>query len=154
MRSARPVYDSICGSLLAGAVIVNLLEVGLRLVFHVSYDFLIDFSIWLTIWAVLLISGPVLADGEHVSVDFLRNYLKGLPRLVIDTFNVFMTAIYAVAVCISGILLVHQLFIQGAVYPRYIPIPKWLVQLSVPIGMGIFSIFAIYEFYQVLRKKR
>ena len=153
MSSIRAVYDNICGFLLASAVIFNLLEVALRQFFQTSYDFLIDFSIWLTIWAVLLIAGPVLADGEHVSVDFLRNSLKGVPRVIIEVFNILMTGVYAVTVCVSGILLVHQLFLQGAVYPRYIPIPKWLVQLCVPIGMGIFSLFAIGEFYRILRKK-
>lgn len=153
MSSIRAVYDSICGCLLATAVIFNLFEVGLRVAFHTSYDFLIDFSVWLTVWAVLLMAGPVLADGEHVSVDFLRAHLRGVPRLFIELFNILVTAVYAVAVCVSGILLVHQLFIQGAVFPGYIPIAKWLVLLSVPTGMGLFSLFAVREVYWILKKK-
>ena len=153
MSSVRALWDSICGLLLATAVIFNLLEVALRLLFHSSYDFLIDFSIWLTIWSVLLMAGPILADGEHVSVDFLRAHLRGRPRLAIEIFNVLTTLAYAVAVSISGILLVHQFWTQGAVFPRYFPIPKWLVELCVPLGMSIFTLFAIGEFYRVLRKK-
>jgi TRAP-type C4-dicarboxylate transport system permease small subunit len=39
------------------------------------------------------------------------------------------------------------------VFPRQIPIPMWLVELCVPIGMGIFTIYAAIELIKAVRTR-
>ena len=43
-----------------------------------------DLPVWLTIWAVMMVAGPILPDGDHVSVDMLRNALPGPARKACD----------------------------------------------------------------------
>ena len=52
----------------------------------------------------------------------------------------------------SAILFITQLYRRGSVFPLQIPVPIWLVELCVPIGMGIFSIFALFGLIKAIRR--
>lgn len=143
-------FEIFCASLVLIAVLISVSEIVLRVGFNTSYDFIIQASVWLTIWGLLLISGPVLVEEGHVSIDFVRNSLRGRPQWLLDLFNLGTTLIYALAVTFGGALLVIELIQRGTVFPMYFPIPMWIVQIIVPISMSIFSYFAIIRFYRRL----
>ena len=146
-------YEAFCGILLLLAVAISLGEIVGRVVFSTTYDFIIDLSVWITIWAMLLMGGPLLAENGHVSIDFFRSRLQGKSRMSLEIFNALTTLIYGVTVTIGGILIVKQLYLRSAVFPRYFAIPKWIVELCIPLGMGIFTLFGIVEFIRILRQK-
>lgn len=152
-RRGWRVFETICGLLLYVAVVVSLGEIVGRIFFHITYDFVIDLSVWITVWAMLLIGGPLLAENGHVSIDFIRAKLWGKPRLVLELINTSATLLYGGAVTIGGALLVRQLYLRGSVFPRYFPIPKWFVELCVPIGMALFTLFAAWEFIKIIRRR-
>ena len=147
-------FEVFCGLLLCLAVAVSLGEIVGRVFFKTTYDFIIDLSVWLTVWAMLLISGPLLAEEGHVSIEFILSKLKGRSRVLLELFNVTATLVYGAAVTWGGVLLVYSLHDREAVFPRYFPIPKWLVELCVPIGMALFTLFAIMKFFQTLKRLR
>ena len=153
-RLSNPVklLEIFCGFLLCLAVLISLGEIIGRVFFSTTYDFVIDLSVWLTVWAMLLISGPLYAENGHVSIDFILNKLDGPARFLLELFNVTATLIYAVAVTWGGITLVYKLYERTAVFPRYFPIPKWIVEICIPAGMAIFTLFAIIRFYKTLRQ--
>ena len=128
-------------------------EIVARVFFHTTYDFVIDFSVWLAVWAVLLLGGPLLAEGGHVSVEFVREKLRGKSRLFLEAFNSLCTLTYGAVIALGGVLLVRSLYVKKAVCPRYFAIPMWVVELCVPIAMLIFTLYAVVEFYKVLRRK-
>ena len=147
-------FEIFCGLLLCLAVAVSLGEIVGRVFFSTTYDFIIDLSVWLTVWAMLLISGPLLVENGHVSIDFILNKLKGRSRVLLELFNVAATLVYGTAITWGGTLLVRQLYLREAVFPRYFPIPKWLVELCVPVGMALFTIFALIKFVHTLKRIR
>jgi TRAP-type C4-dicarboxylate transport system permease small subunit len=149
-RSKVEKFEVFCGSFVLIAVLISVSEIVLRVGFNTSYDFIIQASVWLTIWGLLLISGPILAEDGHVSIDFVRNRLRGRPQWLLDLFNTGTTLIYALVVTCGGILLVIELLERGTVFPMYFPIPMWAIQIIVPISMGIFSYFAVIRFYRAL----
>ncbi len=146
------LFEILCGLLLCLAVAVSLGEIVSRVLFHTTYDFIIDLSVWLTVWAMLLISGPLLAENGHVSIDFVMSKLKGRPRVLLELFNIGATLVYGAAVTWGGTLLVKRLYFRGAVFPRYFPIPKWLIELCVPLGMALFTLFAVIIFFRTLKR--
>lgn len=146
------LFEICCGLLLYLAVLIGLGEIVARVFFHTTYDFVIDLSVWITVWSMLLIGGPLLAENGHVSIDFLRAKLRGKPRLALEVFNASATLLYGGAVTIGGALLVRQLYLRDAVFPRYFPIPKWLVELCVPLGMVLFTIYAAIELIRIVRR--
>lgn len=146
-------YESICGLLLFLAVCVSMAEIVSRTVFNTSIDLFFDFSVWITAWALMLIAGPLLAEGGHISIDFLKDKLKGLPRRFLECFLALVTLAFGGLMTWAGITFVIQLYQRQSVFPRYIVIPKWIVELCVPLGMLIFTVFAVLELYKTVRKK-
>lgn len=149
----RRWFELLCGLLLLAAVAISLLEIIGRIAWGLSYDFFIDLSVWLTVWAALLIAGPVLGEGGHISIDFLRTKLRGRSRAAIELFNALFTLAYGLVITWGGVLLVKRLYLSGSVFPRYLPIPKWIVELCVPIGMGIFSWYALRAVVLAIRRR-
>jgi len=150
---AKKIYERFCGILLFLAVSCSIFEIIARVAFHICFDFIIDFSVWLTVWSLLLITGLLLPERGHVSIDFLRDKLKGKPRLFVELFNALFTLTYGAAITLGGILFIQRLYTLNAVFPRYFAIPMWIVELCVPIGMLIFTGYAAYEFYKALYGK-
>jgi len=151
-RKAYRMLEIFCGLLLFIAVGISLGEIVGRVIFHTTYDFIIDLPVWITIWAMLLIGGPLIAENGHVSIDFMVNSLQGRARLFLELFNITVTIIYGFAVTMGGLALIRMLYLREAVFPKYFPIPKWIVELCVPVGMGIFTIVATIEFFKIIKK--
>lgn len=149
----KSYFEKFCGYLLLLAVLISLFEIFLRIFFHKSYDFIIDLSVWLTIWSLILITGPLLSEGGHVSIDLIREKLRGKLRLLVESFNTLSILSFGVTLGLASIIYVHQLYALQLVYPRYVAIPMWLVQLCMPLSMIIFSIYAAILFIQTIRRK-
>lgn len=147
-------YRLFCGCILGLSVALLIAIIILRETVGISYDFLTDATVWLSVWAALLFSGPLYGQRGHVSINFVLEKLSGRTRLGVELFNNLCTLTYVVTTTIGGVLLVRTLFSQHQVYPRYIAIPMWTVQISVPIGLGLFSIYALVEFYRIIQRMR
>jgi len=126
----------------------------LRQTFGISYDFLTDGVVWLTIWATLLVSGPLFGEGGHIAVKALLERIPGKFRPAVEFFNTLGTLIFVAVVTYGGCRLIHFLFINEHVYARYISIPMWMVQICVPIGLFIFTIYAVAELYKIIQRMR
>lgn len=144
--------EKFCGMLLILAVCISLGEIIGRVFFHTTYDFIIDLPVWITVWAMLLVSGPLIAENGHVSIDFVVNRLKGRAKLFVELFNISVTIFYGMTVTLGGAALIRMLYARQAVFPKYFPIPKWIVELCVPLGMGIFTLIGIVEFYNIIKR--
>jgi TRAP-type C4-dicarboxylate transport system permease small subunit len=147
-------YQLFCSCLLGLSVSLLIAVIILRETVGISYDFVIDIIVWLTVWATFLLSGPLYGEGGHVAIKFVLEKLSGKSRSAVEFFNALCTLTYVGITTIGGILLIHTLYSQHQVYPRYIAIPMWAVQICVPIGLGVFSIYALAELYKIAQRMR
>ena len=145
-------YMLFCSCLLGVSVLICVLTIVLRAVFHISFDFFTDICVWLVIWSGFLLAGPAYGMGAHISIDFIKERLQGRLRLWVDLFNALCALFWVVIVTLGGILMIQRLYSQGQVYPRYIAIPMWIVQICVPIGFFIFTVYVVVEIYKIARK--
>lgn len=145
--------EIVCGIILFIAVTISMAEIVTRVVFKMSFDLFFDFPVWLTVWALLLITGFLLPEGGHVSIDFIRTKFTGWIRWLLEIGIALITLGYGILITWGSIQFLQQLYQRGSIFPRYIPVPKWIVELCVPIGMGIFTLFALKELIRVFRKK-
>ena len=143
-------YEKVCGMLVFIAIVISMGEIVLRVGFNTSYDFIIQASVWLTVWGLLLIGGPVLAEDGHVSIDFILTRVTGKTKWLLVFFNTITTLIYSVAITIGGVMLVIELIKKGSVFPMYLPVPMWTVEIIVPISMAVFTYFSAVRFYKAL----
>ena len=149
----KKTYETICGLMLFLAVTISFTEILARVLFRTSIDLFFDFSVWITAWAFMLIAGPILPEGVHISIDFIRNKFIGRPRRILETSLALVTLIYGALFSWAGILFVQQLYQRQSIFPRYIAIPKWIVELCVPVGMLIFTVYALIEVVKTIRKR-
>jgi TRAP-type C4-dicarboxylate transport system permease small subunit len=151
--SVMRVYEISCGVLLLlGALLANLEILG-RVIFNISYDFIIDCTVWLTIWATLFMGGPLLLSAGHVSIDLVRDKLTGTPRLILQILNDLAILAYGITVAVGGFIVLFRHFTEYSVYPRYFPIPKWWVEICIPSAMSIFAICALMLLIRDIRRK-
>jgi TRAP-type C4-dicarboxylate transport system permease small subunit len=149
----KRIFEAFCGLLLFLAVTISMAEIVSRVVFKTSIDLLFDFSVWITVWAFLLIAGPLLPEGGHISIDFIRIKFSGRFRRLLEICLALITLAYGALITWGGIQFLHQLYIRKSIFPRFVPIPKWIVQLCVPIGMLIFTIYAVICLVRAIREK-
>ena len=152
-QKLKNIFENFCGYLLLLAVAISLVEIGARVFFNVSYDLFFSFTIWISIWSLLLITGLVLEEGGHLSIDFIRNKIVGRPRKLHEIVIALVTLGYGVLITWGSVVFIYQLYQRKSVVPNYIAIPKWMVELCVPIGMAIFSVFAIVALIKAIREK-
>jgi TRAP-type C4-dicarboxylate transport system permease small subunit len=149
----KRIFEAFCGLLLFLAVTISMAEIVSRVVFKTSIDLLFDFSVWITVWAFLLIAGPLLPEGGHISIDFIRIKFSGRFRRLLEVCLALITLAYGALITWGGVQFLYQLYIRKSIFPRFVPIPKWIVQLCVPIGMLIFTIYAVICLVRAIREK-
>jgi TRAP-type C4-dicarboxylate transport system permease small subunit len=149
----KQIYEGFCGLLLFLAVSISMAEIVARVICKVSYDLFFDFPVWITVWALLLITGLLLPEGGHLSIDFFRIKAKGKIRWVLEVLLALITLAYGAFITVAGVLFIQQLYLRKSLFPRYIAIPMWIVELCVPIGMGIFAIYGVIGLIKAIRQK-
>ncbi len=132
-------------------VSINFIEIVCRTCFGFSWDLMYDLPVWLTIWSVMMLAGPILPDGDHVSVDMVRDKLTGTPRKVLESINMLMCIIFGAIVTYGGAIVVKQYYQYNMKIIRVIPVPRWMVEIAVPLGMLMFTIFAVLQLIKIMR---
>jgi TRAP-type C4-dicarboxylate transport system permease small subunit len=146
-------FEIFCGYLLLVAVGISLAEIVARVFFKTSYDLFFSFTVWVSVWSLLLITGLLLPAGEHLSIDFLRHQVKGRPRWLLEVVLALITLGYGAFIAWGSLRFIDQLYQRQSVFPTYIAIPMWMVQLCVPIGMTLFTVFALVGLIQAVRRR-
>lgn len=146
-------FEVFCGYLLLLAVAVSLVEIVARVVFKTSFDLFFSFTVWISVWSLLLITGLLLPPREHLSIDFLRNQVRGSPRWLLEVVLASITLGYGIFITWGSLRFIAQLYQRKSVFPTYIAIPKWQVELCVPIGMALFTLFAARELVRAIRTR-
>ena len=138
---------------LFAAITINFLEIVMRVFFNFSIDLMYDLPTWLTAWSMILISGVILLDNEHLSIEVLRSKLGAKGRKALDFINNLLTLIFGIIVTYAGFLFTSQLIEFNTAYTRIITVPRWAVEICVPIGMGIFTVCAVIKLIHDVRRK-
>ncbi|MBM3154290.1 MAG: TRAP transporter small permease [Chloroflexi bacterium] len=147
-------FQLACAYILGFSACLMLAGIILREAFGISFDFISDFTVWLTVWAMFLIFGPLLGERAHIAIGFLIEKAQGKARLTIEFLNALCILLYTVAMAYGAIVSLHFLFTHNVVYPRYIPIPMWIIQLCVPVGFLVFAAYAVGEIFKLVKRAR
>lgn len=154
VKKVERYYVHFCECVFAASVLLLLLTIMARAGFGLSYDFIVDGIVWLVIWATFLRSGPLFGEGGHLSVKAISERLHGKIALANQFFNALSTLIVVGLGSYAGFRLLQGFISRQEVYARYIPIPAWMVQGGVAIGLFLFSIYAVIELYKITQKMR
>lgn len=86
-----------------------------------------------------------------MSVGFIHEKLRGKVRRLVYGFNLLSVIAYGVLISWGGVVMTQKYYVKEVVYARYFPSPVYIVELCVPVGMIIFTIYSILAFYKFVR---
>ena len=83
----------------------------------------------------------------------MRKQLHGRVRQVLEVILGLITLAYGTLITVGSIIFIQQLYQRQSIFPRYFAIHKWIVELCVPIGMFVFTVYAFVEIVKSIKKK-
>ena len=130
-----------CVLLLGCAAFVNV-AVFLRYLFHVSFQWTEEMARYLHIGVVILLCGPLLWTGGHISMDLLLMKLKGSVRKVVRLIGEFATLCLVAYTFYQSIFYVSSLKATG-ILTFSTKFEQWMPTMIIPVGFFFATIFCI-----------
>lgn len=148
------IEDYAAALMLIGMILLVVLQVLFRYVFHVSPMGAEEMARYLMIWISFLVAGAAVRTGEHISIDILPMVLKN--ERLIKGVRVFLDFVTLIAVGIFFILSAKYLAYNLSSGERSIALrfPMWLPTACVFIGALMMTVYSAIRVINDLRGKQ
>lgn len=110
-----------------------------------------DFSGYLLAATSFLALAYTLHNGGHIRVNLLISHIQGLRRLVIEAAVLLVALILVSYLAWSCSLLVIESYEFEELSQGYIPVPLWIPQLPMAVGLVILALALADELITLLR---
>lgn len=159
------LYDAsgaLAAAFLCGICLIVLAQVGLNLLDKIS-EAVTGEAIGLVIPSYAEFAGYFLAassflaiaytlrGGAHIRVSLVINNLGAGTRRIVELFCTAAGAIFSIYGAYWMVMLTLESYEFGDVSPGIVPVPLWIPQLALDLGLIIAAICFIDAFVQVLR---
>ncbi len=161
------LYDAsgaLAAAFLCAICLIVLAQVGLNLVDRIS-ELVTGEAIGLVIPSYAEFAGYFLAassflaiaytlrGGAHIRVNLFINNLSSRARRVVELYCTAAGAVFSTYMAYWMVMLTIESFEFGDVSPGIVPVPLWIPQLALDLGLIIAAICFVDAFIQVLRGK-
>jgi len=130
-----------CVLLLVCAAFVNA-TVFLRYIFHVSFQWAEELSRYLHIGVVVLLCGPLLWTGGHITMDLVLMKLKGPARKIVRIIGELATLVLVSFTFVKSVTYVSSLKATG-VLTFSSKFAQWMPTMVIPVGFFFATVFCI-----------
>ncbi len=139
-------------TLLAWMTILTFIQVVLRYVFNTGWIWSLEATTYS--FAALLLIGMSygVRTRSHIAVDLLTRKMPGRLRHYVALFAVACCLIYALMMLYGSGVFVQRLFVLGN-QARDVPLPKWLLTATMPLGFSLLAFRFLQAGWQVLKGK-
>jgi TRAP-type C4-dicarboxylate transport system permease small subunit len=132
-----------CGVCLVLIAALTLYEIVCRYVFDSPTQWTQDFSIYLMIWCAFLGLMPTDMAGQHIRIDVWYERLSARPQAWLEVFTYIALAAFAAIAAWTAGGVVAQSLRLGRRSLSLMPIPMWIPQAALTVGLGLFCIECI-----------
>jgi C4-dicarboxylate transporter, DctQ subunit len=115
-------------------------EVVSRYLFGLPTLWTQDLSIYLLLWAAFLGLAPTERAGEHIRIDLLVKTLPARAQQWLQVGTHLVVACFVLLVAWSGLETALQSYKYGRQSLSLFPVPMWIPQACVPVGMTLMAI--------------
>ncbi len=116
-------------------------DVGARYLFSRPTTWIMDVSIYLTMWATFLAAGHTLRAGGHIRMDLYARRLAPPLRRRMDVAVGFFALAFSALLAWQGLLSVRDAIQLGEVTLSTIRVPLWVPLSAIPAG-GVILVLA------------
>lgn len=149
MNKFIKAFDKLSDAIQAVLVVVLLaccsfvfLSVILRYCFNLSFQWTEEIARYLHIWVVLLMLGPLIWTGGHITMDLVLQKMKGPGRKLVRIFGELCTTALALYTFFYSTIYVGKLMKTG-VRTFSSKFEMWMPTMGVPIGFFFGALFCI-----------
>lgn len=132
-------------ALLGGALLVVVgaligYDVGARYLFSAPTTWILDVSIYLTMWATFLAAAHTLRAGGHIRMDLYARRLAPPLRRRMDAAVAVLALAFSALLAWQGLLSVRDAIRLGEVTLSTIRVPLWMPLSAIPVGGALLVV--------------
>jgi C4-dicarboxylate transporter DctQ subunit len=150
LRILDRIEEHLAAGLLAAITLLTFCQVVLRYVFDTGLIWALEATTYLFGWLVLIGMSIGVRANRHIAVDLLLAVLPGRARRIAVLLAIALSLLYAVLMLYGSVTLVSQLRAFGSL-AHDIPLPRWLLLMSLPVGFALLSLRIIQVGIGVVR---
>jgi len=143
ISSTALVY--VAGVMMLLCVLSVFYGVVMRYVFHAPVKWVLEVSVCLFVWFSFLAMPEALKTRTHVRVDLLLMRLSPKMQGSLEAFHYLLCSIYGAILMVYGVMMVMSDLSSGNA-SMMAHIPVWIVSLSLPLSMFVFSLQSVRMF--------
>ncbi|GAB4351077.1 MAG: TRAP transporter small permease [Gammaproteobacteria bacterium] len=113
-----------------------------------------DFSGFLLAAASFLALAYTLRSGGHIRVSLLVSHLHGRKRFLAELITLLTGLALSLYTAWWTALLVLESYEFGEVSSGYIPVPLWIPQIPMTVGLAVLAVALLDELWLLLRGDR
>ena len=139
LRALDRLEEYFTAAILATMTLLTFSQVVLRYVFDTGLVWLLEATIYLFSWLVLLGISTGIRTDSHIAVELLTESLSPRAQKVVALVAVGLSLLYAVLMFGGSFTLVRRLADFGSL-AHDIPLPRWVLLSSLPIGFALLGL--------------
>ncbi len=138
-RALDRLEEFFTATALAIMTVLTFSQVVLRYVFDTGLVWLLEATIYLFSWLVLIGISAGIRTDSHIAVELLTERLSPRAQKLVALTAVGLSLLYAVLMFSGSFTLVQRLFDFGSL-AHDIPLPRWVLLSSLPIGFALLGL--------------
>lgn len=148
-------FESLVSALLAAvALVVFLYGMVARFAFpQLAPDWVLEVTIFLLIWAMLLAGSGLAAQSRHVRADLIVSRFPRNVQLVLEAMGMLVAAVFCAVLVASGIEVVQFAIDFDERTLNSLRIPMSYYYACVPVAFALIGLRFLQRFVSLLRKR-
>ena len=139
LRALDRLEELLTAAILAIMTSLTFSQVVLRYVFDTGLVWLLEATIYLFSWLVLIGISSGIRTDSHIAVELVTEYLSPRAQRVVAVTAVALSLLYAVLMFAGSFTLIQRLYDFGSL-AHDIPLPRWVLLSSLPIGFALLGL--------------
>jgi C4-dicarboxylate transporter DctQ subunit len=133
--------------------LLTFLQVVLRYVFNSGLVWLLEATVYMFGWLVLLGISQGVRTGSHIAVDAITKHLSAAAQKAVALLGSALALLYVALMLAGSWTLVQRLYTFGNL-AHDIPLPRWVLLSSLPIGFALLGLRIVQAAIGIARGTR
>jgi len=152
-RSINRLEEGVLATLLALMTILTFVQVVLRYAFNSGLVWSLEATTYLFAALVLFGMSYGVRTQTHIAVDLVIRRLPKRAAKIVNLVAILACLSYALLMLYGSAVFVDRLMILGN-HARDIPLPKWLLTVTMPLGFTLLAFRFLEAGWRILRGER
>jgi C4-dicarboxylate transporter, DctQ subunit len=152
-RSINRLEEGVLATLLALMTILTFVQVVLRYAFNSGLVWSLEATTYLFAALILFGMSYGVRTQTHIAVDLVIRRLPRRAAKIVNLVAILACLSYALLMLYGSAVFVDRLMILGN-HARDIPLPKWLLTVTMPLGFTLLAFRFLEAGWRILRGER